>query len=320
MRDDDSCFLMDPFTRATMPLPSLSSYRYYEHPVQFGDDMDSDTDSEDTWPHISNGKEISILSLVVCSTRLIAAIVAIGDLGAIALCRPGAAAWSVSARDECRLLSHLVFFQGKLYTLDINHDDHYLDDLIGIDIVDEQDSDEPKVSRVECLIPGAYFQCQKPSVCMNYLLESHGSLLMVCRKLSYKMDDGSLYAGRSEFKVLKADFEQQLWADVRTLGNDQALFLGQGCSKAVCVSPYDLSRDCIFFLDDYSWINWDWSTTTTTCGVYDMKDEKTNSPLPMVSWKNGEVPATWFFWQGEIDKLETAEEDFDETMEPGEDP
>ncbi|KAJ1273847.1 hypothetical protein BS78_05G016300, partial [Paspalum vaginatum] len=29
-RDDGSCFLMNPFTRATMPLPSLSSYSYYE--------------------------------------------------------------------------------------------------------------------------------------------------------------------------------------------------------------------------------------------------------------------------------------------------
>ncbi|KAJ1273853.1 hypothetical protein BS78_05G016700 [Paspalum vaginatum] len=316
-RDDGSCFLMNPFTRATMPLPSLSSYSLYEQPVEYGDDVFPDIDEPGMWMHKMDGNMISVLSLIVCSTRLIAAIVAVGDLGAIALCRPGAPAWSVSANDGRRCLSHMVFFQGKLYALDAN--DNGLGALIGIDIVDEQDSDEPRVSPIERSIQGAYFPCQEDAVCMNYLLESHGSLLMVYRKLSYKI--GRYWgreAGSSEFEVFKADLEQHLWADVRTLGNDQALFLGQGCSKAVCVSPYDLSGDCIFFLDDYT--DWSWNATTTSCGVYDMKDEETYSPLPMVSWKNGKVPATWIFWQGEINKLETAGEDFDETVEHGEDP
>ncbi|WVZ54757.1 hypothetical protein U9M48_005508 [Paspalum notatum var. saurae] len=268
-RDDGSCFLMNPFTRATMPLRSLSSYSYYEQPVEFGDDVFSYIHNPGTWMDNMH-KEMSVLSLVVCSTRLIAAIVVVGDLGAIALCRPGAAAWSVSKHDECSWLSHMVFFQGKLYALDANNGD--IEDLISIDIVDEQGSDEPRVSRIECFIQGAYFQSQKHAFCMKYLLESHGSLLMVCRKLSYKIDHCYAYeAGTSEFEVLKADLEQHLWADVRTLGNNQALFLGRGCSKAVCVSPYDLSRDCIFFLDDYISINWRWNKITTSCRVYDMK-------------------------------------------------
>ncbi|WVZ54764.1 hypothetical protein U9M48_005515 [Paspalum notatum var. saurae] len=300
--DDSSCFLMNPFTRATMPLPSLSSYSYYEHPMEFGDGVYPGIDKQDTWLHVKNGEEISILSLVVCSTRLIAAIVAVTDFGAIALCRPGAAAWSVSARVECRWLSHMVFFQGKLYAFDADHSDHF--DLIGIDIVDEHDSDEPRVSRIECFIQGAYSQYQKHAIHMNYLLESHGSLLMVCRKLSHNRYE----AGSSEFKVRKADLEQHLWVDVRTLGNDQALFLGRGCSKAVRVSPYDLFGDCIFFLDDYT--DWYWKKRTTSCGVYDMKDRKIYLPLPTVSWINTYDPATWVFWQGETDKLETAGEDF----------
>ena len=87
-------------------------------------------------------------------------------------------------------------------------------------------------------------------------------------------------------QVFEADFEEGLWSEVRTLGNDQALFLGRGCSRAIHVSPYDLSRDCLFFLDDYT--DWIWKKTTTSCGVYDMKDEKVYSPLPMVSWKSGD--------------------------------
>ena len=37
-RDDGSCFLMNPFTKATMPLPSLSSYSFYEEPVEVPED------------------------------------------------------------------------------------------------------------------------------------------------------------------------------------------------------------------------------------------------------------------------------------------
>nr|TKW07540.1 hypothetical protein SEVIR_7G313950v2 [Setaria viridis] len=36
--DDHNCFLMNPFTKATMPLPSLSSYSYYEDPVEVAED------------------------------------------------------------------------------------------------------------------------------------------------------------------------------------------------------------------------------------------------------------------------------------------
>lgn len=82
---------------------------------------------------------------------LIAAIVAVGALGTIALCRSGAAAWLVSAHEECRWLTDMVFFQGKFYALDSNTDPG---DLISIDIVDEHDNDEPRVSRIERLIEG----------------------------------------------------------------------------------------------------------------------------------------------------------------------
>ncbi|KAJ1269421.1 hypothetical protein BS78_07G210400 [Paspalum vaginatum] len=238
-RNDDSCFLMNPFTRATMPLPRLSSYSYYEHPVELGDGMDPDIDSEETWRLHNKDSEIYVLSLVVCSTRLIAAIVSVqfGYRAAIALCRPGAAAWSVSAHDECRELSHMVFFHGKLYALYNDPRDDCTEDLIRIDIVDEHDSDVPRVSRIDRLIWGA---CWPMSIdtggddyCLSYLLESHGSLLAVRRNISFKTDHCGYLVGSSKLEVLKADLEQHMWADVRTLGNDQALFLGQSC---LCVS------------------------------------------------------------------------------------
>ncbi|CAN6323277.1 unnamed protein product [Urochloa humidicola] len=288
-RDDDSCFLMNPFTKATMPLPNLSSYSYYKEPVEIPEDcMPRENDMRGPWSYNEDAAEISVLSLVVCSARLVAAIVVVGDLGTIALCRPGASAWSVSSDEDCRWLSHLVFFQGKLYALDGNTDP---EDLIAIHIVDDHGCNEPRVSGIERLIQGASLPHQKYSFCLRYLLESHGTLLMIRRKLSYKSEHpserrygGTLVAGSSKFEVFEADFEEGLWSEVRTLGNDQALFLGRGCSRAVHMSPYDLSCDCLFFIDDYT--DWTWKKTTTSCGVYDMKDGKVYSSLPMVSWKS----------------------------------
>jgi hypothetical protein len=62
------------------------------------------------------------------------------------------------------------------------------------------------------------------------------------------------------------------------------------------VSPYDLSRDSIFFVDDYTGSGW--KKTTNSCGMYDTKDGNVYSALPMVSWMSGDVPATWLFCQG----------------------
>jgi len=71
-----------------------------------------------TWMDIKDLADTSVITLIVCSKHLIAAIVAISGLGTIALCRPGAAAWSVSAHEQCMWLSDMVFFQGKLYAID----------------------------------------------------------------------------------------------------------------------------------------------------------------------------------------------------------
>ncbi|XP_021317170.1 uncharacterized protein LOC8083015 isoform X2 [Sorghum bicolor] len=291
-------FLMNPFTKATVPLPSLYSYSYYREPVDFAEDyMVQENNRPGTWGYKCR-HDISVVSLVVCSTRLIAAIVAVGDLGTIALCRPGAVAWSVSAREQCRWLSHMVFFQGKLYALDRNNGS---EDLISIDIVDEHDNSVPRVSRIERLIEGISLPPQQDIMRRCYLVESHDTLLMIRRKLPYKREHcraRSYIIRVAGIEVFEANFEQHLWTAVRTLGNDQALFLGQGCSRAVRVSPYDLSRDCIFFLDDYINWYWKWKRETTSCGLYDMKDEKIYLPLPMVSWRSKILPATWIFSQG----------------------
>ncbi|KAL6597481.1 hypothetical protein ACP70R_046921 [Stipagrostis hirtigluma subsp. patula] len=206
-RDDDNCFLMNPFTNATMPLPSLSSYSYYDETVEVDEDcMVLDHEALGTWEHVKDAEKISVLTLTVCSPRLIAAIVAVGAVSTIALCRPGAAAWSVSAHDLCRWLSHMVFFKGKLYAIDT-------EDLLVFDIVDELDRGEPRVSQIKLVIKGEPLPYDRNSLQVPYLLESHGTLLLVRRKVPYKLEKGNrfrrtAYIGvgdTNEFEVFEAD-------------------------------------------------------------------------------------------------------------------
>uniref|UniRef100_A0A0A9DBT8 KIB1-4 beta-propeller domain-containing protein n=1 Tax=Arundo donax TaxID=35708 RepID=A0A0A9DBT8_ARUDO len=89
-RDDDSCFLMNPFTRATMPVPSLSSYSPLDEHVETVnvDQMASGRVMPGTWMDCKDRDEISVNALVVCSNHLIAALATVGDgnLSTIALC------------------------------------------------------------------------------------------------------------------------------------------------------------------------------------------------------------------------------------------
>ncbi|KAK3118251.1 hypothetical protein QOZ80_9BG0696260 [Eleusine coracana subsp. coracana] len=215
-REDKTCFLMNPFTKATVMIPNLSSCSPYFDPVEtVNDRVVPKNEMLGTWMDYIESDDILVVTLIVCSTCLVAAIVAVDEYG---------------------------FAPGKLYAIDA-----YTEDLLVIDIVD-----------------------------------GHGK-------------------GINEFEVLKLDFGCSLWVEMRCLGADLALFLGRGCSRAVCVSPHDLSRDCIFFVDDYT-DDYHWKKITTSCGVYDMNDGKIYSPLPTVSWKSATVPATWLFSQANMDK------------------
>jgi hypothetical protein len=110
---------------------------------------------------------------------------------------------------------------------------------------------------------------------MPCLTESNGILLMTRRNIStsnvttYRFGRSGciLVPGRSEFEVYKANFGRFSWAEVRSLATNQALFIGRGCSRSVCVSPYSLSQDCIFLLDDYT--DWLWEKTTTSCNGHE---------------------------------------------------
>ncbi|ONM04713.1 Cyclopropane-fatty-acyl-phospholipid synthase [Zea mays] len=187
---------------------------------------------------------------------------------------------------------------GKLYAL---ADD---ENLLVVDISQDQSTGDPHVCRIGQVIkgdPDHLFDAWMPDDTTGrkklYLVESCGALLMVRRKVCCRMVDDTVVAGRiCEFEVLEADLEHSQWVDVTTLGDDQMLFLGRPCSRAVSASQYGMSNDQIFFLDDVmeNAEEYAFDEENTSVNVYDMRNDEVSRPLQMV-WKHEMFLATWMF-------------------------
>ncbi|KAJ1270034.1 hypothetical protein BS78_06G023500 [Paspalum vaginatum] len=99
-REVTSCFLMNPFTKATMPLPALCSYTTYTEPVEAFRDPFAQV-LEMTWKYCTDISKIYVQSLAVCSTRLIAAVISMKGLDTSTVARQKA--FAVIARSQgCR--------------------------------------------------------------------------------------------------------------------------------------------------------------------------------------------------------------------------
>ncbi|VAH22913.1 unnamed protein product [Triticum turgidum subsp. durum] len=310
---DDGCFLVNPFSRAVVTLPPLSSVRLRppnavakwsldEHGSKFADPYN-------TWMHIKKSKKLHVIKLILCSSNLVAALVGVEHTSQILICQPGALSWSVRACDECKDFEDMAFYQGKLYALD---DD---ENLLVVNISNDQSTGNPQVSRIGRVIEGkADFRLYHVGTEENglpvkklYLVESRGMLLMVRRNIWCQVPEvrpggpRKFIAGRSEFEVFEADFEHSQWIKVSTMGDDQVLFLGRRCSRAVAVSRYGLLGNRIFFLDDddeYR-VDYHYAEENTSCSAYDMQLGDISSPHPIISWKRHKEMrlAAWLFPQ-----------------------
>jgi hypothetical protein len=248
-----------------------------------------------------------IKKLILCSSNLVAAVVGLGPLSQILICQPGASSWSVRAYDKMKMYEDMAFYQGKLYAID---DD---EELLVVNISEDNSTGDPQVSKIGRVIkekaapswgqgvPGGNSRSHKKI----YLVESRGALLMVRRKIWLRLPEpgvgGKAIAGQSEFEVFEADFEHSRWVRVSTVGDDQVLFLGRGCSRAVSVSQYGLLGNRIFFLDDDEEClkNYVYREANTSCSAYDMRLGDVSYPHPMISWKRGREMrlAAWLFPQ-----------------------
>lgn len=185
----------------------------------------------------------------MCSPNLVAAFVNHHGVGQILVCQPWASSWSVQAYDTCKGFVDMALYQGKLYTL--SHHEH----LCVVNISQDETTWDPQVFRNEQVIKGDNFSIlmeeKRTGVTKKLcLVESRGVLLMVRREVCCTWVLDKLVAGRNKFEVFEADFKRSRWVNVMTLGDDQVLFLGRRCSKAVPVSQYEMTGDRIFFLDD----------------------------------------------------------------------
>ncbi|KQK04864.2 F-box protein At2g26160 [Brachypodium distachyon] len=308
----DGCFLVDPFSMATVTLPALSCVRLRppNAVAKWSDEEGTRfADPYVTWMHINELDKLHITKLILCSSNLVAALVGIGHTSQILMCQPGAVSWSVRAYDECKSFEDLAFYQGKLYALAND------ENLLVVSIAKDQSTGDPQVSRIGQVIKGdpwysALYDEYNIMACKKLcLVESRGTLLMVRRQILCRFPElgvdgrrvGVIVAEDNEFEVFEADFEHSQWVNVTTVGDDQVLFLGRRCSRAVSVCQYGLSGNHIFFLDDdeEKHVEYSYDEEDTSCGTYDMISGMVSSLKPVISWKRHDEMrlAAWLFPQ-----------------------
>jgi hypothetical protein len=173
--DDDGCFLRNPFTNATVTLPLR--FRVRSHRRRAGEE-----ETEVEWMEIEDAAEqLTMYKLVCCSPQLIAASITFQRTTQVAVCQPGADSWWSVHTEEFPLLADMTFQQENLYVTD------YFEALFMIDISLDGTTGDPWVSRVRRSIG---YPChlnlgtgENVIVKMLYLIELHGELLMVRRKI-----------------------------------------------------------------------------------------------------------------------------------------
>jgi hypothetical protein len=316
-RDDGAYSLVDPFCKDSAPvavLPSLSRVRVRYEPIVAVPEREL-PECRHLWVPRERDAEpqtaVSLLKLVVCSSRLVAAVVGQGRHGRLALCRPGAASWSVSGREPWRRLKDMAYYQGKLYVVDQN------EDLLAVTVADD-DAELPAMSRLDRVVKGRPPVADvRRRVTLHYLVESgDGALLMVRREISRARErrPGKIWMGGEmdeEMTVLEADFRSSRWKEVEgALCGEQALFVGRWCSRAVRVPDERRVEwaDRIFFLEDGTGEEWhNLRSLRYSLSVYMMKGVdfqwcdlprrgRAESLLPLMVSKDGDdLPATWIF-------------------------
>ncbi|KAL6840672.1 hypothetical protein ACP4OV_029536 [Aristida adscensionis] len=262
--DDGNCSLVNPFSKVTLMLPKLSCVNSIVEPTEVinGPLVQSFNPITICLSMLSG---ISIQKVIVCSPVLVAAIYVIGDIHTVALCRPGAPSWFVSAVGNGMDIMDIMFYEGKLFVVTYR-------DLFSMKFEEDDDDNEPKVSQIELLIEDSDSLAISPNMyeLSHYLVESCGVLLLVRReaqfKRSYPSDTNGLHVMVLDinFMVFEADLGSSQWVTVKSVGDDMALFLSKGCSRAVSVSQYKQWGNCIFFLDDETW-GWFWKEDKRSC-------------------------------------------------------
>ncbi|CAN6174643.1 unnamed protein product [Urochloa humidicola] len=272
--DGGGYLLLNPFSRDTMRLPSLSRVRRV-----VGDG------SATTMPMAplmgitgDHGAppEASLRKMVTCPRQVVAAIVGDRRRGRIAVCRPGTDWWLASAHDPWRGLRDIASYDGKVFAVDGDGD------LYAAALGEDAYTGEPTVAWAKCVI--AVPPRARKAAAVRHLVVSGGRLLMVSRVL--------LRSGAAiKYVVSMADIASSRWVKVPNVGGDTALFVGPWSSVARRVSRRETLGNRIHFLDH------DNTLSVGRVGAYDLSDGKTYPLLPPQLELNHHAgaPATWLF-------------------------
>jgi hypothetical protein len=280
----DGYLLANPFSGDTVRLPGLSSVRFVVHK----------NGAALAWRRITDDRRspvgtTTVRKMVMCPGQVVAAIVGDGRFGKIAMCRPDADSWVISGHDAWRRFTDIAFYDGKVYAVEDTGD------LFAMPAGEDCLTGEPWVAWALCVIKAPHAvparrrqQLAPPAT--RYLFVSGGRLMMVHRVLV--MDDAT-----AEFAVFKADLLSSRWTNVRSVGDDTAIFVGRWCTLSRRVAQYELPGNRIHFLDDYAFP----CGCPDSFGSYDIRDGKIYPPvLPPLELCNGAgagdtPPATWLF-------------------------
>lgn len=241
-----SCFLFNPFTGASMYVP----------------------------PEPGSGV---LHKVVVCSSGLVAA--AMNSDTAIGFYRPGAPSWSVSrplhhyhgGHHRLRSYRDIAFHRGKLYALTD------MEELVSHEHVggNHVDAKVKHVIKEPAPLAGTNRRFQ------HYLVAScDGRLLMVrwwypdwiFTKQSLEEKCGAI-----KLHVFEADLVMGRWVEVKDGLNDQALFIGGNCSKAirVCANDHRFRGGHVYFLPDHLGLIHP-TFRSYLCGSYDLRTNQIN--------------------------------------------
>ncbi|CAL4980033.1 unnamed protein product [Urochloa decumbens] len=317
--DGGSCFLRNPFSNATVPLPAL--YRVRKRYKSSGAQPIFTCETTD------GSTKLYVRRLLLCSPHLVAAYVVLGPgavISYMAVCQPGAGSWWSVCMDDSLIseersvptLAAMAFYKGTLFAVE-----RYRGRFYAVDIGVDKSTGDLWVSRFRRVIPGSIPTTCGPSIphdngnngngielmeTLFYLVESRGALLVVRRQRQYQYQWDQLHerrlvvpTGWKEFEVFEADLQGSRWTKLATIGNDQVLFLSENHCASLCVSQLGMPGDRIVFfenVDEDRIGKWYEEESIGACSVYDMRDRKISALLPMpLHSKHGTVRATWLF-------------------------
>ncbi|CAL4986803.1 unnamed protein product [Urochloa decumbens] len=291
---DSGCFLRNPMSNATVPLPALHRFR------------ERYKGSNDGWSVVFNNtpKSLAVARLLLCLPHLVAAYTMLqgqAPIQRITVCQPGACSWWSVCMHDLPILAGMAFCNGTLFAVERRKGGLY-----AIDIGVDRSTGDPWVSRLREVIddvPRGGLTSTVPShgliiELLFCLEESHGALLMVRRFMHYQWTQrGKLAAsGWNEFEVFEADLQGSCWTKVATIGDDQVLFLSGDHCSSLCVSHLGIPGDRIVFFENDNEGRQYVDDSTSSCSVYDMRDGKISAFFPMaLHRKRGTEWAAWLF-------------------------